>query len=404
MTVIADRYELGAVIGTGSSAVVHRAWDRDASATVAVKILTVGPEVHDPRRHDREIEALARVRHPGLAALRDHGIDDGVRYLVLDLVDGPTLAEHVLLAGPLTPDATRRLGTQVAAALAAVHAAGIVHRDVKPANVLLDLDGVPRLTDFGIAHALDATALTRSGAVVGTVGYLAPEQVRGRAVGVAADVYALGLVLLEAVTGHREYPGTAAESAAARLHRSPVVPRDLPAPLARTIRAMTASDPARRPTAAAVAELLSGSPATTAIPRWRAVPRGRWAAAAAGLLVAAGATGVVLLGGSARGVPDAGSPAPAIAALVPEPLVPEPYAPSVPPVAAEPSAVTGRTVTSVAVDPPEVRDTAAPERADRDDDERPRSGRDDRADDDDDDDDDGRGQGRGGRGGGGGRR
>ncbi|WP_300006974.1 serine/threonine-protein kinase [Pseudonocardia sp.] len=373
MRLLSGRYELGAVIGTGSSAVVHRAWDRAGFASVAVKLFTAGPDVHDPRRHDREIDALTRVRHPGLVALRDGGIDDGVPYLVLDLVDGPTLAEHLLLYGPLTPEATRRLGARVADALAAVHAAGIVHRDVKPANVLLELDGAPRLTDFGIAHALDATSLTRSGAVVGTVGYLAPEQVRGRAVGVAADVYALGLVLLEAVTGRREYPGTAVESAAARLHRAPAIPRHLPAPLARAIRAMTASDPSRRPRAAAVAELLGTGSATTTMPAWLLAPvRARpWLVAAGGGAVAAAAVVAVLVGGTAVPAgPATGVPA---AALVPEPVEPGPVVSQ--PVAAEPAAVApaasgGVVAGSVTADPP-----VAPERrgggarAGRDDDE-----------------------------------
>jgi serine/threonine protein kinase len=316
MIVIADRYELGALVGTGSSAVVHRAWDRERGTAVAVK-LTVDVGVHDPRRHRREIDALTRVRHPGLVALHDGGVDDGVPYLVLDLVDGPTLAERILLGGPLTADATRRLGARVAAALAAVHAAGIVHRDVKPANVLLEPDGTPRLTDFGIARALDATAVTRTGAVLGTAGFLAPEQVRGHEVTGAADVYALGLVLLEAVTGRREYPGPAVESATARLYRSPVVPRDLPAPLARALRSMTTADPARRPTAAAAAVLLAAEPATSTIPVWRraAVAHRPLLVAAAAVAVLTGAVGSVLLGGPSPAVPAV----PAVVIPVPQP-------------------------------------------------------------------------------------
>jgi hypothetical protein len=320
MTLIADRYELGALVGTGSTAVVHRAWDRERDAAVAVKILRFGAGLDDPRRHRQEMDVLTRVRHPGLVALHDGGVDDdGVPYLVLDLVDGPTLAQRLLLGGPLDPDAARRLGARMAAALAAVHAAGIVHRDVKPANVLMDMDGTPRLTDFGIARVLDATGLTRTGTVLGTAGFLAPEQVRGNEVTGAADVYALGLVLLEAVTGRREYPGTAVESATARLHRPPVVPRDLPAPLARAIRAMTTTDPARRPTAAAAAALLAREPGTSAIPVWSraAVAHRPVLVAAVAFAVLVGAVGAVALGGSPDAVPPA--PAPAVAMLVPEP-------------------------------------------------------------------------------------
>ncbi|QJY50538.1 serine/threonine protein kinase [Pseudonocardia broussonetiae] len=298
---MADRYELGPVVGTGGSAVVHRAWDRDRRAVVALKVLHVGGEVHDPRRHRREMDALTRVRHPGLVALHDGGVDDGVPYLVLDLVDGPSLAERIALDGALDLDAVVALGARVAAALAAVHAAGIVHRDVKPANVLLDPDGTPRLTDFGISRALDATSVTQSGAVLGTAAYLAPEQVRGHEVTGAADVYALGLVLLEALTGRREYPGGSIESATARLHRPPVVPRDLPRALGRALRSMTATDPARRPTAAAVAALLGPDPAAETAP---VVPvRRPWAVVAGALGVAAATLVAVLLTGATPATP-----------------------------------------------------------------------------------------------------
>ena len=154
----------------------------------------------------------------------------------------------------------RRIGARLADALAHVHASGIIHRDLKPANVLLGADGRPRLADFGIARALDGTAVTGTGYVVGTAAYLAPEQVRGEWVGPAADVYALGLVLLEALTGRREYPGALVESATARLHRPPGIPESLPSCLRTALHAMTALEPAVRPTASEVAALLgSGS-------------------------------------------------------------------------------------------------------------------------------------------------
>ena len=150
----------------------------------------------------------------------------------------------------------RRIGARLADALAHVHSNGIIHRDLKPANVLLGTDGRPRLADFGIARALDGTAVTGTGYVVGTAAYLAPEQVRGEWVGPAADVYALGLVLLEALTGRREYPGALVESATARLHRPPNIPDSLPSDLRTTLFAMTALEPAVRPTAAEVVGLL----------------------------------------------------------------------------------------------------------------------------------------------------
>ena len=142
-----------------------------------------------------------------------------------------------------------------------MHANGVVHRDVKPGNVLLDGDGRAQLTDFGIARLVDATRVTATGLVVGTAAYMAPEQVRGEVVGPPADIYALGLVLLEAVTGRREFEGGALESAIARLHRSPVVPASVPEPLASAIRRMTAADPADRPAASDVAAALRRRPA-----------------------------------------------------------------------------------------------------------------------------------------------
>ena len=162
--------------------------------------------------------------------------------------------------GPLPVRDIRALGAALAAALAHVHARGFVHRDVKPANILLDHGREPRLADFGIARALDGTVATATGAVAGTAAYLAPEQVRGETVGPAADVYALGLVLIEARTGRREYPGAMVESATARLYRRPVVPSGLPRGLAALLAAMTDPDPAARPSAAAVAAALAKRP------------------------------------------------------------------------------------------------------------------------------------------------
>ncbi|HLU57592.1 MAG TPA: serine/threonine-protein kinase [Pseudonocardia sp.] len=262
--VVAGRYELGSVLGAGSSAVVHRARDLRRGVEVAIKCFRPGGSERDLRQQRQEMELLARLDHPGLVRLHDGGLVDDCPFVVTDLVEGPTLAERIASGPPLAPGAVRRLGAQLADALAYVHAAGIVHRDVKPANVLLGSGGRPRLADFGIARALEATAATADGCVVGTAAYLAPEQVRGEHVAPATDVYALGLVLLEALTGRREYPGAAVESATARLHRPPAVPDGLPAGLTSVLRAMTQDDPLRRPPAAAVASALSADPASPA--------------------------------------------------------------------------------------------------------------------------------------------
>jgi eukaryotic-like serine/threonine-protein kinase len=265
---VAGRYELGPVIGAGSSAEVHRARDLRLGTEVAVKRFRVGASAHDLRQQRREMEALANLHHPGLVGLHDGGTEAGRAFVVTDLVEGPTLAERVSAGPPLAPGAVRRLGAQLAEALAHVHAAGIVHRDVKPANVLLGDGARPRLADFGISRTLDATTATANGCVVGTAAYLAPEQVRGERVGPGADVYALGLVLLEALTGRREFPGLAVESATARLHRSPVIPDGLPGGLGTVLAAMTRDDPARRPAAAVVAKALAADPASAAAHLW----------------------------------------------------------------------------------------------------------------------------------------
>jgi eukaryotic-like serine/threonine-protein kinase len=288
---VVGRYELGPVIGIGSSAVVRRGRDLQGGEPVAVKLFRPGGTVHDRRQLQQELAALATLEHPGLIALHDGGTQAGCPFVVTDLVEGPTLAARIQ-DGPLPADEVRALGAQLADALAHVHAGGFVHRDIKPANVLLESGYRPRLADFGISRALESTAVTTEGCVVGTAAYLAPEQVRGEPVGPPADVYALGLLLLEALTGRREYPGAAIESATARLFRRPVVPDELPAELGRVLTAMTADDPAERPTAAEVATrlvrrraaaLVADAGGSTA-PRWgrrrhrhRAGGGGRWA-------------------------------------------------------------------------------------------------------------------------------
>jgi serine/threonine protein kinase len=295
--VIAGRYVMGRVLGTGSSAVVRVARDLRSGAQVALKLFHPGCSVSDIRQQRQEMEALARLDHPNLVGLRDGGSEEGRPYVVTDLVNGPTLGER-LVDGPLEPGAVRRLGAHLAWALDHVHGAGYIHRDVKPANVLLD-GALPRLTDFGISRAVDGTAVTTTGVIVGTAAYLAPEQVRGERVGPPADIWALGLVLLEALTGHREYPGRAMESALARLHRTPTVPEDLPLGLTPLLKAMTAKDPAERPSAAQVAATLAAPPAP--VPSAPPAPRRRTGVlplvAVLMLLVSTAGAVALLLGG-----------------------------------------------------------------------------------------------------------
>jgi len=265
---IAGRYRLDGLVGRGGSAEVWGATDGALDRRVALKLVTAsGGE--DSGRVGDEARLLARLSHPGLVPVYDAGTDDGGRpYVVMELVEGETLAD-VVRRGPVPPAEVARAGQGLAQALSYVHAQGLVHRDVKPANVLVGRDGRVRLTDFGIARLVDGARVTATGLTVGTASYLSPEQVTGRAVGPATDVYALGLVLLECLTGEREYPGAAIEVAVARLHRQPDVPDTLPSGWPGLLRAMTAREPEDRPStdevAAELGSIVAGGDATTVL-------------------------------------------------------------------------------------------------------------------------------------------
>jgi eukaryotic-like serine/threonine-protein kinase len=264
-TSLDGRYALEQVIGSGGMADVYRATDRLLSRPVAVKVLRdVAATESERARFAAEARTLARLSHPGLVTVLDAGSTGDRPYLVMELIDGPSLAAAG--AGPPLDAATvAGIGAQVADALAYVHGAGVVHRDVKPANILLGGDGRAWLGDFGIARLMADTARhTSTGLVVGTASYLAPEQLRGDQVTPAADVYALGLVMLEALTGAPAYPGTGLEAAMARLSRPPEIPTRLPDDWLRLLRAMTETDAPARPSAADVAATLRRMPLTMA--------------------------------------------------------------------------------------------------------------------------------------------
>ncbi len=200
---VAGRYELVRALGHGAMATVDLARDVELDRPVALKRLAenLARDEDLRRRFVREARLAARLAHPNVVPVYDVGEDDGRPFIAMEYVEGETLAELVARRGRVPAVEVASLGVQACAGLAAAHAAGLVHRDVKPQNLLLGRDGVLKLADFGVAVGLEGTKLTLAGTVLGTAGYLAPEQARGEQVTVAADIYALGAVLYELLAG-----------------------------------------------------------------------------------------------------------------------------------------------------------------------------------------------------------
>lgn len=320
---LAGRYELGEQLGRGATARVFRAHDLLENREVALKLFHADTMVRDARRRSQEIQALNAVRHPGLVPLYDAGSDDGYAYLTMRLVEGPNLAQR-LRSGPLPLEDVLELAERLSDALAHVHAHGITHRDLKPANILMAEEG-PLIGDFGVAHAFDATRVTETGGVVGTAAYMAPEQVRGESIGPPADVYSLGLIVLECLSGEREYTGTPVEAAVGRLHRSPRIPPKLPATLATLLRGMTARKPSQRPTASAITRILRADSTGTAVSY--TVPGNRRRAAVVVTAISAPAAAITIgvmvaisqTGGNSPSQPEARVPPTAAVAGTPVP-------------------------------------------------------------------------------------
>ncbi|MBF0670994.1 MAG: serine/threonine protein kinase [Salinibacterium sp.] len=244
---------------------VHRATDEALGRDVAVKVLANGlTDAEGLARHREEVQLLASLSHPGLVILFDAATDEeaGCAFLVMELIEGQDLRTR-LLEGPLPPTEVAVIGRHLAEALTYTHSRGVVHRDIKPGNILLprrdgEATGSPaKLADFGIARIVDGARLTATGTVLGSAGYFSPEQALGAPLTGASDFYSLGLVLLEALTGERAFPGTAAESMAARIHRDPHVPAGLDPEWTEVLSLMTARDPEQRLTGLDAAERLS---------------------------------------------------------------------------------------------------------------------------------------------------
>lgn len=268
--VLGGRYRLGPEIGVGGMGAVHRAWDERFEREVAIKIVRSDADGVERERLRREAQYLARLDHQNLVAVLDAG-EDRLRHrdtvwFAMELVEGPDLRALLRQDGAQGGAAVRRILSGLLAALEVLHRAGVVHRDMKPANVLLTAEPAdgPRwdvkLVDLGIAYHSRTDHLTDDGQILGTAAYLSPEQVSGKPLGPASDVYALGLLTLEALTGRIAFPGGPAESATARLVRAPEIPAALDRAWHAILLGMTALDPERRPSVAALRDLARDLP------------------------------------------------------------------------------------------------------------------------------------------------
>src|SRR5438552_6013679 len=207
-TLLAGRYELGALLGQGGMGTVRDATDRRLGRRVAVKILRadLAEQRTARRRFETEAHAAARLAHPNVVLVFDSGEDDGIPFLVMELLPGRTLADE-LAAGPLSLERVGEVARGILSALAAAHAAGIIHRDIKPGNVLLTHDGNVKVSDFGIAKTVDDVDQTQTADLVATPGYLAPERLAGEPASRQSDLYSVGVLLYEALSGRRPFEG-----------------------------------------------------------------------------------------------------------------------------------------------------------------------------------------------------
>ncbi|WP_424936802.1 MULTISPECIES: serine/threonine-protein kinase [Bacteria] len=249
------RYELQSRIAIGGMGEVWEATDHVIGRTVAIKILK-DEYMGDPgflERFRAEARHAALVNHEGIASVFDYGEENGSAYLVMELVPGEALSTILERDGSLSADKTLDIVAQTASALQAAHAAGLVHRDIKPGNLLITPDGRVKITDFGIARIADQVPLTATGQVMGTVQYLSPEQASGHAASPATDIYSLGIVAYESLAGKRPFTGESQVAIAmAQINEQPPpLPATVPVPVQNLVMAMIAKKPADRPTSAA---------------------------------------------------------------------------------------------------------------------------------------------------------
>jgi serine/threonine protein kinase len=249
--VLSERYCLERRVASGGMADVWAAKDEVLQRNVALKVMRPDPqheELFALRFRDEALHSAA-LNHTNIATLFDYGEDDGIAFLVMELVDGKPLSQVLREHGPLPADQVRSILGQCALALGVAHEARVVHRDVKPANILLREDGLVKLTDFGIARAVDASGHTRAGDLLGTPSYISPEQALGRPATGASDLYALGVVGHELLRGAKPFEKpTPIATAMSHLHEPPPpLPDDVPEDLAGVIEDLLAKDPQDRP-------------------------------------------------------------------------------------------------------------------------------------------------------------
>ncbi|NUK54486.1 serine/threonine protein kinase [Streptomyces lunaelactis] len=366
---VAGRYRLLERIGHGGMGTVWRAEDELLGRQVAVKRLHASPHLADDElatlyeRTRREARSAARISHPNVVVVHDVVDDEGLPCVVMEYVPSLTLGDVLKKSGPVSPVEAARIGRGMVGALRAAHAAGVLHRDVKPGNVLLGTDGRVVLTDFGIAVATGTSTLTKTGEMVGSIDYVAPERVRGGTPGPASDLWSLGATLYQAVEGRPPFRRATALETAYAIAVDELDPPRRAASLAPLIEALLVKDPERRPSAEAAeralrepaaeaetapvdrAKLLSpddgaGSPSpapargsTAVLPAAAASPRRRrrvrvWVAAAVVVAVAAGATAAALnlSGGNTKGPRQAatGKPTPSPSASTSASSTPSP--------------------------------------------------------------------------------
>ena len=250
---LGGRYEILYRVGGGGMAVVYKAKDLLLNRYVAIKVMneSLSNDTEFIRRFSREAQAAASLSHPNVVNVYDVGREGHIHYIVMEYVEGPTLKEYIQESGPLPPEEAVYIATQICDALAHAHDNQIVHRDIKPHNILLGYNGRVKVTDFGIARAATSSTITQTGSVMGSVHYFSPEQARGGVIGEKSDLYSLGIVMYEMVTGELPFDGDSAIGIALKhLQEQAVEPRqlrpDLPDDVNRVILKALEKDPNKR--------------------------------------------------------------------------------------------------------------------------------------------------------------